>query len=570
MQTSSQLKKEILRLNGRGYPAYRDLKGQWDFGDYVLSIDHVQSDPFASPSDLSIHIEDPGFPAHLYENKPCRIALQDTLLAMFGQALKNRDRKKSGSGKSGQVSCARTAQEILERSACTINPQTGSLVFRFNAGFPARGRTILAARLVDILFDQLPELVRHNLIYSGMNASQKEKLQKAYELSMDQQEIRRQLEARHLAAFVADGSILPRESGASDRPMKNAVPFVSTKENEVFLNLPYTGKIRGMGIPEGITLIVGGGYHGKSTLLNALEMGVYDHIDQDGREFVITRNDAAKIRSEDGRCVHTEDISSFIQSLPGGKSTTDFVSEDASGSTSQAANVIEALESGSRTLLIDEDTSATNFMIRDELMSEVVAPNEEPIIPYIERIRDLADHGISTILVAGSSGMYFDKADQIIQMKDYQPHNITSFAKEKARAFRSGNTAQYPQFRMAPERIVEKNALFFQDKIKVKTNNLDTLSIAREPIDIRALEQLVDSQQSAAIGKMILFAQKNLVDGKKTTGQIADEIEAAADLNGLSFFGKGSLARPRRQELLGALNRLRSQTYRLQKQEAKA
>lgn len=569
MKTSSQLKTGILKLNGRGYPAYRDLKGKWDFGSYVLSIDHVQSDPFASPSDVSIHIANSGFPAHLYENKPCRIALQDRLLAMFGQALKNREMRKSGSGKSGQVSCARTSQEILERSACTIDPQTGALIFCLNIGFPAKGRSILASGLVNILFDQLPNLVEHNLIYSGMSEAQKKQLQKAYELSVDQQEIRKQLKERHLVAFAANGSVLPRESGASSRVMKGAIPFRSTPEDEVILDLPYAGKVAGMCIPEGITLIVGGGYHGKSTLLNALEMGVYDHIDGDGREFVITRNDAAKIRSEDGRCVHTEDISAFIQSLPGGKSTEEFVSEDASGSTSQAANVAEALESGSKVLLIDEDTSATNFMIRDELMSEVVASEQEPIIPYIERIQELASQGISTILVAGSSGMYFDKADRILQMKEYEPKNITAFAKEKAKAFQNDHTVHYPPFKPAPKRIVEKNPGFFQEKVKVKTNNLDTISIAREPIDIRALEQLVDSQQTAAIGKMLVFAQRNLVDGIKTTDQIADDLEAAADLNGLSFFGKGNLARPRRQELLGALNRLRSQRFSLVNTENK-
>lgn len=560
MKTAQMLKSEILRVDGRGYPAYRDLKGQWDFGSYVLSIDHVQSDPFASPSDVSIHVPNPEFPEHLYENKVCRIALQDQLLRMFGQALKSSARA-GGSKQTGSISCAKVTQEILERSACTINPETGSLILRINVGFPARGRTILGRKLIEILFDVLPELVKHNLIYENMSPEQKETLQKAYELSIDQQAIRKALKDQHLAAFVADGSILPRASGASSLPMKDATPFVSTKENEVFLDLPYAGKVRGLGIPEGITLIVGGGYHGKSTLLNALEMGVYDHIARDGREFVITQEDAAKIRSEDGRCVHTEDISSFIQSLPNAKSTTDFISEDASGSTSQAANVMEALESGSRVLLIDEDTSATNFMIRDELMSEVVASSEEPIIPYIARIRELTDHGVSTILVAGSSGAYFDEAGQILQMKNYEPHNITAFAKEKAKAFRSEKESEYPPMKTPAARIVKKNPALLGEKVKVKTNALDTISIAREPIDIRALEQLVDSQQTAAIGKMILYAQRHLVDDQKTTEQLADELEALAHEKGLSFFGKGAMAMPRRQELLGALNRMRSQQF---------
>lgn len=568
MNTQAALKTRILSLDGRGYPAYRDLKGKWDFGDYVLSIDHVQSDPFASPSDLTVEIAKPGFPAHLYENRACRVALQDALLRLFGKKLRSAEVKKSGSGKSGAITCAATAQEVLERSSCTIDPATGALKLRLNAGFPAKGRSILARKLVELLFNTLPPLIRSTLIYANLTDKEKDDLQKVYELTVDQEEIRRQLEERHLVAFVANGSILPRESGASNLPMKGAVPFVSAPEEEIELDLPYAGKVSGMGIGEGVTLIVGGGYHGKSTLLNALERGVYNHIGGDGREFVITRDDAMKVRAEDGRCVHHENISAFIQNLPGGKSTENFVSEDASGSTSQAANVIEAMEAGSRALLIDEDTSATNFMIRDELMNEVVSASEEPIIPYIARIRELADQGISTILVAGSSGLFFDKADRVIQMKEYKPYEITALAKEKAKAFPPAASAKEPM-KKVPPRLVLSNPKLLQDKVKVKTSALDALLIARESIDLRALEQLVDSQQSAAIGKMIVYAQRNLVDGKKNAEQIADELEELADKNGLSFFGKGYLSRPRRYELLGVLNRQRSQQFALPEQTKK-
>lgn len=74
-----------------------------------------------------------------------------------------------------------------------------------------------------------------------------------------------------------------------------------------------------MGIPEGVTLIVGGGFHGKSTLLQALERGVYHHIAGDGREMVITRQDAVKVRAEDGRNIEKVNISAFINNLPAKK-----------------------------------------------------------------------------------------------------------------------------------------------------------------------------------------------------------------------------------------------------------
>lgn len=566
MNSAEQMKSRIRAMNGRGYPNYRDLKGEWQFDGFVLSVDHVQSDPFASPSSLSVHIAKPNLPKPLYAHKVQRIALQDALLRMFGKGIAVRTHGGFDSKTTGKVSCASCCQEVLERSACTIDPNSGSLILCFNASFPARGRSILAVSMIDLVFRQIVSLVERYLFYDHLSDDEKQYLQTVYELSVDQQKIREELEARHLVAFVSNGAILPRESGSSDQPMKDAVPFVSAPGFEVELDLPYAGKMKGMAIPEGITLIVGGGYHGKSTLLEALQAGVYDHIPFDGREYVITKSDAMKIRAEDGRSVHTENISSFVRNLPGGRSTEDFISEDASGSTSQAANVMEALESGSRILLMDEDTSATNFLIRDELMSEVVSSSQEPLIPYIARIRALASKGISTILVAGSSGLYFHEADHVILMDNYKPYGITHRAKEKAAAYPRPDYGHYPLLMPSPKRIAKSNHQLDQEKTKIKTIAPYELMINRERVDLRALEQLADLQQAAAIGKMLVFAQKRGLIGKYTMEELANTLLELCDEKGLSIFGSGALARPRRQELLGVLNHLRSQSFRFEKQ----
>lgn len=564
MKTSAQLKKEILSLNGRGYPAYKSLKGSYDFGDYILFIDHVQSDPFASPSDVSIQVEKPGFPAVLYENRACRIALQDNLLRLFYTALKKSPSNRSGSGKSGKIQVSRPVQEVLERSVCTINPKTGALSLKMNIGFPARGRSILAGELVRILFDQLPVIVHSTLFYDALTPVEKESLEQSRLLTNDQEYIRSELPKRKLAAFVANGAILPRQSGISALPMDNAKPFVSPKEDQVSFDLPSGRTIEGLGIPQGITLIVGGGYHGKSTLLEALEKGVYNHIIGDGREFVLSRADAMKIRAEDGRAVHNEDISLFIGSLSDGRSTTRFVSEDASGSTSQAANVMEALESGSSLLLMDEDTSATNFMIRDALMAAVVSSDQEPIIPFVERVRPICDDfGASTILVAGSSGAYFDQADLVLQMKDYEPYDITQKAKEQAAAFGMLTPKAQAALPKAPLRIpLPVEAVRKEERVKVKTVDTDTLSIARQPIDVRYLEQIADSEQLKAIGKILVKAEREWIDGTRTMEEVAERIEQELDDKGLGAFGNGAMARPRRQEIMGVLNRWRAAEFR--------
>ena len=408
----------------------------------------------------------------------------------------------------------------------------------------------------------MPECVKHALFYKNMDAK---RLRAIVDLAEDQHYIRERLPEMGLCAFVANGSILPRESGISPRPMKGGVQFRSPEELEVTMELPHKGKITGMGIRRGITLIVGGGYHGKSTLLKALELGVYDHIAGDGREYVITDNTAVKIRAEDGRSIKKTDISMFINDLPNGKDTVGFCTEDASGSTSQAANVVESIEAGTSLLLIDEDTSATNFMIRDELMQRVIHRDMEPITPFIERIRELYDdYGISTVIVAGSSGSYFHIADTIIQMDRYVPKDITDYAKKEAESFpmisAPENPAARPDFRRCPAAGREFRG---NDRIKMKTMGREAVMINKETIDLRYVEQITDSEQVTALGYCMRYAQKHLLDGKKDLRRIVDELEQTIRKGSLAALCENSssiscMAMPRRQEIFACFDRYRS------------
>ncbi len=437
----------------------------------------------------------------------------------------------------------------------------GDGVLRMESGFPANGRTINARELEKILFDFVPECVKHALFYKNMDAK---RLRAIIDLAEDQHYIREMLPRMGLCAFVADGSILPRESGISPRPMKGGVKFRSPEELKVTMELPHRGKITGMGIKKGITLIVGGGYHGKSTLLKALELGVYDHIAGDGREYVITDDTAMKIRAEDGRSIQKTDISMFINDLPNGKDTVRFCTEDASGSTSQAANVVESIEAGSSLLLIDEDTSATNFMIRDELMQRVIHRDMEPITPFIERIRELYDeYGISTIIVAGSSGAYFHIADTIIQMDRYVPKDITVYAKKEAESYPvitgPEGAAVRPDFKRCPK---ASPAFKGNDRIKMKTLSKEGVMINKETIDLRYVEQITDSEQVTALGYCMRYAQKHILDGRKDLRQVVEELEKAIDKGTLSALCESSssissMAMPRKQEIFACFNRYR-------------
>lgn len=364
MKNLSDLKRELEKIDGRGYKTYKTLEGQYSFEDYILSIDHVQGDPFASPSRIRVIVNsNNNFPKNLFDEKYKKITICDFLTRLFSKNIYKYGEKVFGSGKSGLIEISKCSQQVIERTSIIINNE--KIEARFYVGFPARGRSVLSKELEKILFNIIPNIVKNTLIYNNINIKA---LNDKLKLLEDQEFIRKQLKDKKLIAFIANNSILPRESGISQKPLKDGKKFISPKELEVEFNTPNRGLIKGMGIPEGITLIVGGGYHGKSTLLKALELGVYNHIEGDGREFVITDNTALKVRAEDGRAITKTDISLFINNLPNGKDTKKFYTENASGSTSQAANIIEGIESGTKLFLIDEDTSATNFMIRDSVM----------------------------------------------------------------------------------------------------------------------------------------------------------------------------------------------------------
>ena len=563
MQSAAELKQLLDRIDHRGYPAYKDTKGQYQFQGYVFSIDHVQGDPFASPSKVSVQVKGStaGFPEELYKGRHQRAALQDEMTRQFYHAIQKYAFRAKGSGKSGLISVSKCGQEVLERTACEVNPKNGDVKLRFEVGFPANGRTINARELEKIVFGFLPECVEQSLFYKNCD---KKRVRSIIDLAEDQQYIRDELEKNDLIAFVANGAILPRESGVSDKPMKGAVRFQSPKEMEVTMKLPHKGEISGMGIRRGITLIVGGGYHGKSTLLKALELGVYNHIQGDRREYVITKDDAMKIRAEDGRSIKKTDISMFINDLPNGKDTRGFYTEDASGSTSQAANVIESMEARASVMLIDEDTSATNFMIRDELMQRVIHRDMEPITPFIDRILELYQiYGISTVIVAGSSGAYFHIADTIIQMDRYEPKEITKLAKETAKDFpaMSGmeNPAEKPVFIRCPR---QGQGFKPNDRIKMKTMGKEMVQLNRENIDLRYVEQLADTEQVSALGYCVRYAEKHLFQGKDTIQNVVDKLEEKICREGLSSLCESnasvaSLAMPRRQEIFACLNRYR-------------
>jgi predicted ABC-class ATPase len=552
----------LRRIDGRGYPAYKDLARSYDMGGFVLKVDHVQGDPFASPSRLRVVVpqREAGFGHRDYGLRARRRGLCDLLCRAFAQEA-SRAGSRRGSGRSGVVDMARPGQEVLERSAVLVDEE--AVEGRFVVGLPARGRRILGREAAEMLCGDLPGIVARSL---HRDALDEDAIVQHLDAAEDATALRDGLRALGLVAFVADGAVLPRHSGVDDRPMeRSAVPFRSPDSLRVSLDLPHAGRVQGMGIPEGVTLIVGGGYHGKSTLLRALERGVYDHLPGDGRERVVTVPEAVKIRAEDGRSVAGVDISPFIDRLPMGRDTSSFSTSDASGSTSQAAGIVEAVETGARVLLLDEDTSATNFLIRDHRMQELIHRSSEPITPLLDKVRQLhADLGVSTILVMGGSGDYFDVADTVIAMQAYEPWDATAQAHEIARRFVAARQPEGgDRFGEVAARRLRGSSLDpsrGRREVSLKVRGTDTIIFGEHEIDLGGVEQLVDPCQTRAIAEALDHVRRRHLDGDRTLADVLDRVDAELDEGGLDAIqGRpaGDLARFRRFELAAALNRLR-------------
>ncbi|UFU00318.1 ABC-ATPase domain-containing protein [Radiobacillus kanasensis] len=555
-----KLQQLLKQIDGKGYKGYKSIQGKYEFHRYELMIDYVQGDPFASPSKIRIIIPDQYYKikSEWKKEKKRKIYTEDKIARTVEKAINQNQTFIKGSGKSGMISIDKPGQEILERTAVSIDERQTTICLM--VGLPANGRKINGKEAEKLFFTVLPTILKQSVF-----SIQDEEIEEVVKLADQHKAIREKMQENDWTVFVADGSILPRKSGVSNQPLHDAVPFEVPEDKRVSIDIPHRKEpLSGMALKKGIVLIVGGGYHGKSTLLNAIERGVYHHIKGDGREFVLTDPQAVKVRAEDGRGIRRVNISPFINNLPHGQSTRAFSTENASGSTSQAANVVEALEAGASTILMDEDTSATNFMIRDQRMKELVVDDKEPITPFIDKIKQLkVQRNVSSILVMGGSGDYFDVADDVIMMEDYKPHLVTDKAKKIAKKYPTKFENVAGEFGDLTKRTFLSASFSTGRKGKVQAKGLKSILMERDMLDLNGVEQLVDSSQTRTIAEIF----KYLDHSKKSEGlsleQLLDELEQIMTEKGLQAFTKfpdqhpGDLARPRRFEIAAALNRLR-------------
>lgn len=522
------LYQKIRILNGKNYGLYKTLSEKpWDFGDFSLEFLHVQGDPYAPASRILIRakLSTLGYGSEWGSEFERRLALSDFLYRRLGRLVQEKY-----PGKDASIIFDNAGPEMLVRNSLWID--NGELRACLQVKLPGEGRKIQGEIAAEILTMVLPDLVSAGLYYSK---SDEPAMQEHYRILAERKEILTQLEKRGLVAFVPDGAVLPRASGLSEMPLENAVSFVAPPEMAVTLSV-CGREIRGMGIPKGITVITGGAFHGKSTLLQALTKAVHPHIPGDGREGIVIDESALRVGVEDGRSVRHTDLSLFVRDLPGGVSTKDFTTLSASGSTSEAANLLEAIEAGSKAFLIDEDSSAVNFLIRDIRVRKLLGDAREPLIPLTDRIREISAQGYSFVLVAGACGDYLDIADNIIIMANYSAECAKNDS-EASREYASANmdTFEVPAKRrfteyMQPLQKAVRPTSAVERQVKVKLSGETLLQIGFLVADTSRLNTLVDRQQRLGAGFMLLNLLQNAASNpENTTESVAGTVQALCD-----------------------------------------
>ncbi|CAJ0635529.1 9324_t:CDS:10 [Entrophospora sp. SA101] len=557
----------LKEINNRPYKQYNRIKGVYDMDHYRIYISTIQVDPFAPPSSVRVRVPQTlaQFPREYLTSKIRNVALCDYLTRHIHSVLGNNgslyDEKANKhltfhQVKGGEIGIDKPSQHVIQRTSVVADEKW--IEARLTVNLPARGRTIKSDIAMQTLVENLPTVIGSTLYYRVLNHGD---LRSHIESIEDQEFLRESLKKLGLIAFVRNGAILPRISGASDLPMC------------VSVELPNQGIIKGMGIPPGITMITGGGFHGKTTLLQALELGIYNHIPGDGREFVVIDKGSVKIRAENGRYVTNTDITPFFEGLPGDKINKCFSTDDASGSTSMAASIQEMLEVGATTILYDEDTCATNFLVKDKIMQELLSVScNEPIIPLIDKIRQLYDElGVSTIIIIGNLASFLNVADLVIVMENYKARDVTAKAKSLATQNNSNSSAS-DNYGTVTDRIPKINDSMQSKTFRAKHQHLIEYYDTKPPtkLDLSNFEQLVERSQTNLIANELTYIQRQQYNKNEESFTINKWMDFFDNEHDYSLIGLGSniiniddrklgfYSRARRFETTAALNRLRS------------
>lgn len=555
------------------------LHGSYNFPLFELSFIKMQGSPGANPASIAtvkIALSDSKIPENFLQTTECQLAVADFLIRRFRHGIDRFALQNRGKDGSGSFNTIVLSQKMLHRDSVLFGDD--AVYLRFIISLPAKGPGggVFDAEQAQIMLSQeLTAIVDATFFYHHYDEQTRTLFEQFVDVQKTRAEIIQFMRQHDLIAFIANDAKLPRHSGVDDRPSlsESVKTFQSPASLQIKIPLSDGRSITGMGIKEGITCITGGGYHGKSTLIQAILAGVYAHVPGDGREYVVTREDAFFIRAEEGRSIRDVDISPFISDLPNGLKTDCFSSDNASGSTSQAANIVEAIESGSRLLLFDEDTCATNFLVRDELIKKILDAAQEPIKPLYSTVRSLwKKHHVSMIFVVGGLGYFLQKADTCLLMDNYRCDDITGKVRDRLGAI-AEEDAPIADFAASRRLAVDNFDPVYTNprldktlpkRIKDLRNAPRQLEYGMDLINLDAVLQIAEAPQILTIGYCLLALRTKLKqshDKPETIRFWIDWLESEISQHGLAVLAPdypGMLSMPRKYELAAAINRIRS------------
>ncbi|HET8679750.1 MAG TPA: ABC-ATPase domain-containing protein [bacterium] len=561
MLPADRLRDKIVAINGKGFQSYQELAGAYRFDRFVLYLDTIQSDPVAAPTRARVRIDqaEAQVPPGLWATPAQHVAVADFLTRRLQEAIRKHVRSR-WSGRLPPLAVDAGGQTILARTACALSED--AIEVRLAIGLPSEGRKVLARAAQTLLFEELPSVIASGLAWTNLDG---EAGRRHVALMDDYLALRDALAPLGLVAFLADGSILPREPGFGDGSLRaRAVPLRAPDELAVTVSLPHRGAVRGLGIRAGVTVVSGGAFSGKSTLLAAIGAGVYPHVPGDGREYVATIPDAVAIHGEPGRRIERVDVSAFFREVPQRHDVTAFAVEHATGVEAMAAATAEALEMRTGLMLYDEDDSAVAFMARDALMRQLVPGSQEPLTPLLDHLRPLwKSRGVSSIVATGGLGDYLAVADTVIVMEGFQPVAATA----RARTIVTGaGLREYdaPAPSPSPRYPLPRGFAGLRGRQRVEMRGRTVLGVGREAVELAGIRQLVDPSQARAAGAAILYAiEKGYFDGTMPIADAIDRVFADTERSGLAALAlddevSGEHAMPRPHEVAAVLNRMRS------------
>ncbi len=500
MASEEVLRKTLKNADGKPFAKYKGIQNVFSLEGFEISFDEVQNDRSGHTyARVRVPLKAAGFPEDVYGTPSRKVAFRDLVARRFWESARTRARSPIPKTDGGEGYMPRPGQEILDRGCVAVTEY--SLEARFSLDLPSTGGKVNASATEELVFGRIAGIVSDSMLFSAY------KLSKMYNHVFTAENadfIRGNLGSRGLAAFVAEGSVLPRREDDM-APMIDAVPFSCDAAASVEFEVPNGDPVRGWGVPEGFTALVGPSRHGKSVLADAVFAGVYNHIPGDGREYVVSVPDAVYVMAEEGRPVTSDDMSSFISPAPG-LDPSKFDSARASSPASEFAAVAEAMELGSSLVVVDEGYSNPS-VIRKGYLSE-----DSAYISLSEAGGAMGRAGTSMLMVTGDESAV-RHADSVFLVKDFKVSPV------KVEMVLEECVVKAPE----PRCPVSKNMSFEKGRkdLSVSAPSVRAVEIGSLRIEVPTAA-FFDMSQTRAAADAVL-AMKDGMDGSKTLAELCSE-----------------------------------------------